>query len=272
MAVLFGICWLGMHHAAAYQSAPPVDIERGLWNREFGQQREPGASGPAPRSGPMLGVTAWILHESIPADRTRALVHETSAGPVHYTPERLGADAQLSEGDRIRISIEPGRPGFLYVISRETYSDGSHGDPSIIFPTAQIRGGRNDVRPGAPVEIPEFDNPTPFFTLRRGRPDETGEQVFVLLSPRAIPEIRVASGAQPISAGMLEGWIRKWGGKARMLDAPALKGAPLSQAERNAAAQSTRLTSADPVPQLLFRTSGEGEDTLLAEYTLRIRQ
>jgi hypothetical protein len=125
------------------------------------------------------------------------------------------------------------------------------------------------VRPGELVEIPEWNNPTPFLTLHRGKPNESGEQVYVLLAPRALPEIKVASDAQVLSPEILNDWIRKWGSKSRMLDAPSLEGTPLSAAEQTAASQSGRLTAADPVPQLLFRS--QGQDTLLAEYTLRLR-
>ena len=247
------------------------DRERGLWNSEFRQQRAPAAGrDPAARPGIMLGVTAWRLRESRQGDRVRALVHESS-GTINYTPERLGADTQLAEGDKVRISIEPGVPGFLYVISREVYADGTHGEPVLLFPTGRIRGGKNEIYPGEQAEIPEWNNPTPYFTLRRGKANETGEQVFVLLSPHALPEVRVASDTQPLSPSLLNQWIRQWGGKVRMLDAPASKGAPLTPAERQAADQSARLTNTDPVPQVLFRASTPGQATLLAEYILRLR-
>jgi hypothetical protein len=258
--------------AAAYQNPVESDRERGLWNTEFRQQRTPAASRPlAPRSPLMLGVTAWRLREARATDHARALIHETAGWSQFYIPERLGAAESLSDGDKVRISIEPGSSGFLYVISREVYAEGTYGDPYLIFPTGRIRNGRNDIHPGELVEIPEWSNPMPVLTLRRSKPSETGEQVFVLLTTHPLTELHVSGEAQLVRPALLDEWIRKWGGNVRMLDAPATKGAPLSAAESIAAERSSKLTPADPAPQLLYRTSAESQEALLAMYTLKLR-
>jgi hypothetical protein len=219
----------------------------------------------------MLGVTAWRLREAVSTDRGRALVHESPSGSRQYTPERLAADSQLAEGDRVRISVEPGAPGFLYIASREVYSDGTAGTPELIFPTTRIRGGRNEVRPGELIEIPEWNNPTPFLTIRRGKPNEIGERIYILLTKKPLAGITIASEAQVLAPGTVEDWARKWGIQTKMLDAPSLKGMPLTPAEQSAASQSVRLTAADPVPQVLFRVTSHAQDSILAEYPLRLR-
>jgi hypothetical protein len=43
--------------------------------------------------------------------------------------------------------------GYLYVIDREQYEDGTLGEPVQIFPTTRTRGGDNSVKPGSLIEI-----------------------------------------------------------------------------------------------------------------------
>jgi serine/threonine protein kinase len=93
----------------------------------------------APLSGPVsgavgeLGVTVWRLRQSTAADPVRLLVHETGAAAEQWTPERVELGTPLALGDRVRISIESPRAGYLYVIDRERYADGSIGVPHVIF-------------------------------------------------------------------------------------------------------------------------------------------
>jgi hypothetical protein len=236
------------------------DNLRGLWNDDFRQKGDL-----------MLGVTAWRLRHSTTEDSERDLVHEGPSGPQRYIPERLAADSRLSEGDKVRISIEAAIAGFLYVVSREEYANGTYGKPQLIFPTGRIRGGKNAVQPGEFIEIPEWNNSTPYFTLRRSKPSETGEQLFLLLSKQRLAEIHTTGESQPLDPATLEDWTRKWGSKTRMLDDPARAGSPITPVEHDAAARGRRLTHSDPVPQFLFRSSNEGQDALLAQYTIRLR-
>jgi len=56
------------------------------------------------------------------------IVHEDSASK-QWTPERISPDTKLAQGDKLRISVEGARKGYLYVIDREQYADGSLGEP-----------------------------------------------------------------------------------------------------------------------------------------------
>jgi hypothetical protein len=50
------------------------------------------------------------------------------ARPTEWTPQRIEADTPLKVGERVRLSIESPRTGYLYVIDREQYADGSYGE------------------------------------------------------------------------------------------------------------------------------------------------
>ena len=65
------------------------------------------------------GVTIWRLRPAKgQPDGARLLVQEGGAETA-WVAERVDADAPLDVGDRVRLSFESARAGFLYVIDRE---------------------------------------------------------------------------------------------------------------------------------------------------------
>jgi hypothetical protein len=85
---------------------------------------------------------------------------------AQYTPERIEAATPLNVGDRVRITVESPRSGFLYIIDREQYIDGSFGEPMLIFPTLKTRGGDNRVMPGKLIDIPAQEDQYSYFTAQ----------------------------------------------------------------------------------------------------------
>ena len=55
------------------------------------------------------------------------------AASGELTAERIDTGAPLALGDRVRLTIESPNGGFLYVIDREVYDDGTTSDPYLIF-------------------------------------------------------------------------------------------------------------------------------------------
>src|SRR5262249_18869758 len=136
----------------------------------------------------LVGLTLWRLRPSAPADEqgVRVLVYETRKDE-QWTPERVSLETPLAEGQLVRLSIESARVGYLYVIDREQYRDGSVGDPFLIFPIQLVRNGNNAVEPGSLVEIPSWDGNPPYLKLKRSRPDHVGEVLTLLVTPEPIP-------------------------------------------------------------------------------------
>ena len=96
----------------------------------------------------VVGVTIWRLRPAVRADSgERIIVHDDNAGK-EYVPERISANTKLIAGDRVRISVEAARNGYLYVIDRELYADGTLGEPYLIFPTTRTLNGDNQVSVG----------------------------------------------------------------------------------------------------------------------------
>jgi hypothetical protein len=140
-----------------------------------------------------IGVTIWRLRPSAGVDGgARVLVME-SAQTTQWTPQRIEADTPLQVGERVRLTIESPRAGYLYVIDREQYADGTLGDAYLIFPTLRTRGGDNQVRPGKLIDIPaQEDNPS-YFTLvpSPSRNDQVGVVLYSIVSPQPVGELRI---------------------------------------------------------------------------------
>src|SRR5215510_5596461 len=69
----------------------------------------------------VVGVTLWRLRPATQADSgERLIVHDDNA-TNEWVPERISATTRLVQGDRLRISVEAVRAGYLYVIDREQY-------------------------------------------------------------------------------------------------------------------------------------------------------
>ena len=91
-------------------------------------------------------------------------------GTKQYVPVRVAAGEPVAAGQRVRVSIEAPRAGYLYVINREQYADGTMSEPYLIFPTLRTRGGDNAVKAGRVVEIPDQgDNPPLLHTAAPAR-------------------------------------------------------------------------------------------------------
>src|SRR5262249_18422470 len=126
--------------------------------------------------GEMLGVTIWRLRPAGSADskESRLLIpEEDKDNSGEWLPERVDADVTFAPGDRVRLSIESSRTGYLYVIDREQYADGSTSDPYLIFPTLRLHAGNNSVAAGKVIELPEGSA----FRLKPMRPDYKGESL-----------------------------------------------------------------------------------------------
>ncbi|HYU98896.1 MAG TPA: hypothetical protein VE977_08730, partial [Pyrinomonadaceae bacterium] len=158
----------------------------------------------------VVGVTIWRLRPASPRDSgERMIVHEDSANR-QWTPERISPETKLVQGDKLRISVEGARKGYLYVIDREQYADGSLGEPYLIFPTTRTLNGDNRVELGKLTEIPAQDDAPPFFTVRKSRPDHVAEVLSVLVSPNPLEGVAITDKAQKLSVTQVAEWEKQW--------------------------------------------------------------
>jgi hypothetical protein len=219
----------------------------------------------------VIGITLWRLRPSRKADTGERIISHDGPESVEWIPERVSSTGSLSEGDRIRISIEAARTGYLYVVDQEQYADGSKGEPYLIFPTTRTRSGDNSVKAGRVIEIPGQDDNPPFFTLRRSRVDNVGENVIVLVTPTPIESLKITDKAQKLSTETLAQWEKSWGSQNGRLEMTNGAGQSWTKQEREAGADGTRaLTEAEPAPQTLYYRPGVGQkDSVLVTVQLQ---
>jgi len=218
----------------------------------------------------VVGVTIWRLR---PARRTdsgeRLIVHDDNANS-EWLPERISANTRLVQGDRLRISVEAVRGGYLYVIDREQYADGRLGEPYLIFPTTRTAGGDNQVAIGRLVEIPAQDDSPPFFTMRKSRPDHVAEVLSVLVTPTPLEGVQITDKALKLSETQVASWEKSWGSSVGRLEMTAA-GQTWTKEEKEA--RTRALTASAPTPQLLFyRSSAKPSDPMFVKLRLSYRK
>ena len=198
----------------------------------------------------VVGVTIWRLRPAGRADSgERIIVHDDNA--KEYVPERISANTKLNAGDRVRISVEAARNGYLYVIDRELYADGTLGEPYLIFPTTRTLNGDNKVSIGKLAELPAQEDSPPFFTIRRSRPDQVAEMVSVLVTPIPLEGVEITDKAQKLTEAQVAKWEKSWSNSVGRLEMETM-GQAWTKAEKDAGTNTRALTSSAPAPQMLF--------------------
>lgn len=263
--------------ATASSQGKPEEGTRQLWDEEFVKARPApaAAKAPAPRKsaarasgGPsFVGVTLWRLAPA--PEGTRGITVEGEGR--RWAPERAAVDAAIPEGAHVRVAVEASRPGYLYVIDRERYADGSTGEPMLVFPTRRIRAGDNAVQAGRLIEIPDLSDDPPYFRLKRSRPDHAEEELLLLIAPEPLPAIAAGQDAQPLTRAQVEEWERQWGARHARLESPGGAGRAYTASEREAASAPSRLlTRGEPLPQTLYRIEARAGGPALVSVRLRI--
>ena len=285
MRVFVG-CVLLVLMALVVLAQKPEDATRKLWDTAFigsaknkkSSHRRRGAYRVATPNVPVdnvvpdtvVGVTIWRLR---PANRSdsgeRLIVHDDNA-VKEWVPERISANTRLVQGDRLRISVEAVRTGYLYVIDREQYADGTLGEPYLIFPTMRTSAGDNKVAAGRLLEIPAQDDSPPFFTMKKSRPDHVAEVLSVLVTPTPLEGVQITDKAQKLTEAQLASWEKNWGGSVGRLEMTT-QGQTWTKEEKNS--NTRALTATAPAPQLLFyRPSMKPTESMFVKLRLNYRR
>lgn len=218
----------------------------------------------------VVGVTIWRLRPATRSDSgERLIVHDDSA-TQEWLPERISPNTRLAPGDRLRISVEAARSGYLYVIDREQYADGTLGEPYLIFPTTRTLSGDNKVAIGKLAEIPALDDSPPFFTIRKSRPDHVAEVLSVLVTPEPLEGVQITEKAQKLTNEQVAVWEKAWSTSVGHLEM-STTGQAWTRAEKDSATRA--LTANAPAPQLLFyRPNIKPTEPMLVKLRLQYRR
>ena len=223
-----------------------------------------------------LGLTLWRLRPEEVAeanDKTigRILV-AVGNEKKSWIPERVEANTTFAIGQMVRLSIEIPRNGFLYVIDREQYTDGSFGQPVLIFPQ---KAGENAVAAGSVVEIPNQQAETFAFRFDPPKADArplAAEMLTVIVTPKPLTELNGFIGTtNALDVALVTKWERDYGGQVEQLELKDGAGQAYTKVEKQAGlTRSVALTDEDPLPQTIFRVAANPGSPLVVRVPLRI--
>lgn len=305
LAIATGVVFIFVASILSFTGIRAQVEERRLWDAEFVKKRQaakqaPAATKPATKpatspanqtpakglpayrrvtpknhtidekaEGEMVGVTVWRLRQSKAEDNkeARLLLLETEGSETkEWTPERVEAETIFSTGERVRLGIESPRDGFLYVIDREQYADGTTSEPYLIFPTLANRNGNNTVTAGKLIEIPNKS----YFLLKPLRTDYAGESLTILITKEPIPDLKIGAGIIKLDAQLVEQWEKRWSVSIERFEMIGGAGKAYTKEEKESGDGSRLLTQADELPQTLYRAVAKTGDPILITMSLRI--
>lgn len=269
---------------ARVKPAPQGEQTRRLWDSEFFKAKK---TAPAKRryrvatpriptdrvdENGVLGITLWRLRPSKATDdkEVRLFKHPKDKTSVtEWTPERISVDTPLAIGQRVRLSVEAARDGYLYVINRELYANGTFGDPYLIFPTSRLRGGDNLVSVGRIIDIPALEDEPNYFILDPDRPELIGEVISVLVTPRPLDKVKIGEDALKLSKDDVAAWEKSWGAQVGRLEMEGSLGKAWTKEEKDAS-KGKALKQDSPAPQTLYyRPAAKPDESLMVSVRLR---
>src|SRR5947207_2941263 len=218
-----------------------------------------------------MGVTFWRLRKSTVADKDKAkeLIEDVDGSEVEWTPERIEEDTPLNPGDKVRLSIESLlRAGYLYVIDRAQYADGTLGEPLLIFPTLKT-SDLNRVKAGRLIYVPSASGK---FTITPSdsAKNHVGELVTLIVAAQPlVPSDQLASKAIRLRRQQVESWEKQWGATAARFDMDGGVGQAMTEKEQAVGSdKSQELTQDDPPPQTVYRLAIKPENPILLNVQL----
>jgi len=231
----------------------------------------------------LLGVTVWKIRPADQNDAAKELIEEEVNSRIQsgkFTLERMESETPLAEGERIRISIESlSHSGFLYIIDRELYSDGTYSRPKLIYPTLRTRNRAKPVGAGELIFIPEAPR---YFRVKSKQSEKTqvAEVLTIIISPKALIEpALLQTRAIDLAPEQFDGWINEWTAATTVLEEIGGAGQTITLVEQNAGQNTAKglteespgLSQDDPTPQTVFRARIKRGNPLLINLPLNYR-
>lgn len=224
-----------------------------------------------------LGVTLWRLRPA-PAGaaekqeaEARLLIRESNQ-TSEWIPERIEMDTPLHTGDRVRLSIESPRAGFLYIVDRDLFADGKFGNALLLFPTHKIYGGDNQAGPGKLIDLPgQFADPN-YFTVQASRSaqgsEQIGEILTIIITSKPL-DLEIGEVPLPISTTEIAKWEKDWSSLTERFEMTGGAGLSWTREEKEASATGTRqLTRNEPPPQTIYRLAAPSTTAFLVNVQL----
>jgi hypothetical protein len=215
----------------------------------------------------VVGLTLWQLRPSVKSDdKSVRLLEREDENTLEWTPVRVDSDTVFALGDRVRLSFESPRDGYLYVIDRELYEDGSFSEPFLIFPTLKDYNGNNKVMAGRVIEIPKTS-----FRLKSKRADYKGERLSFIVTPEPLAGLAIGPRMIQLDNTQVNNWEKSWSVVAEKWELERGKGQVYTKAEKEAGESLARLlTQDDELPQTIFVIASKPGNPFLLNLPMRI--
>lgn len=237
----------------------------------------PNNNQPANMNGELIGVTIWRLRPATASDPKNVPRELTPEGEAVL--ESTQAHTEFCEGDRVRLSVEYPRPGryYLYLIDREEYGDGTLSEPKLIYPNSTTPPQGNVLTPGELRYIPAYNDPPPYFRLRRNpkRKDQVSERITLIISrePLTFSGCSLVSSCT-LSPEQVAQWEKEWGGDTppKPYEARGGAGRVMTQVEQPDGAGKKDLVRDDPLPQTVYYVAVKPTGKVALAVPLKIAQ
>ena len=283
--IIAALLWLNAFPVRAQQA----DNSRRFWPPEFRPANTQPQTKPStgryktvrvarmPAQPASFGVTLWLLHATND-EGARGLVRVKPPSRPDAPTElkqarRVPANTPLKVGQQVRLSVEVPQDGYLYVIDREQFADGSVGKPVLIFPD-NPQGNAHKVKAGRVIELPDSET---YFEVERVSQESSQPLVSDLLTfiitsePLSDVPPPPAKGSYYLPAALVAGWESAWRKPCQQLELAAATGQPRSTAEQEALTGTDKLlTRDDPLPQTVVRVAVKRGEPFLVQLPLRI--
>jgi hypothetical protein len=220
-----------------------------------------------------IGFTVWKLRRKLPNETSASVSAVENGIRVEYVPERMESETPLQLGDKVRITVESPRDGYLYVVDTEQYTDKTFGKPYLIFPTQRTRGGNNRVSAGVLIDIPAQDDDVPFYVVNSKNPLYAGELLSIIITSEPIEGISTPPQAKSLESVLTEQWRENWELEAEVFEQEGGSGAGWTPAEKEAGQVGGRaLTQEDPAPQTVYRVRADKRKPVLVNLALPVQR
>ena len=231
----------------------------------------------------LLGLTVWKIRPATESDAAKELVEEEQGGKVQnseYTLERMELDTPIAIGERIRFSIESlSHSGYLYVVERELYDDGTYSSPKLIYPTLRTRNRNSQISAGSLIFVPEAPR---YFrvTSNQSKKKQVAEVLTIIVSPKVlIDQSMLQIKAIDLPLEQLTNWLMQWEVYTTLLEQIDGAGQTITLVEQSVGQDSAKglteesssLTQDDALPQSIFRTKIKHGSPLLVNILLKFR-
>ncbi len=227
-----------------------------------------------------IGVTVWrIGGDGAPApvaegQETARLLSQKSGRSKEYTPVRANADTVFKLGDKVRLSVEVPRTGYLYIVDREMLGvdkGGEYvlGEPQQIFPTMKSWAGKNDVWAGRLVDIPGQGDR--FFELKSSTPGYLGEMLTIIFSPTPLKDMTVPAEPAFIASDLVNEMEKRYLSEFGEYEQQGTNGQAYTKTEKAAGAGTRQLTQSDPFPQTKYRVKMRPTEPMVINVSLTVK-